>query len=1050
MSGSSYTPGYELDVVCDYWLPGAVRPPIIMEKNAHELGKNIQCKKSGVYFEKFNNSWEILGYNQQMFTYSDVQTPASTVTPGLLDPLSLVLALDYQSIAAAGPSDLPSDITPRPSGFAGFKKRVSASSGDYIRSLDDDVSSYPGPTAWNQGKQVERCCKTSTNWSPLEGWAVLFVDAKAVGQTNKVRRVLHPGPIWSTSGVVGNGSYAVTVNDEGALHVEALLSTDGGSTFNWTTVHSQKVTVGGLNELLLKGSVATTISGGQILVYSASDAGATPGQGDNPPALLTNMIEEVLGFAEIANAHIVATVPVPALGSTTTITSGTTSATQTVGSTAGMVVGGSVTVGTLTDNVITAIGSSTSVTFSTSITTTTGMAVNTPQGVPQPLRIEVGSNERPRIHVFQYAYPASGYLEDVFVLAGPRSTSDTLYVRTYTATPSDSSVTIEVWDNDTNTSITPGTPTTGSTYTDTPFTPLSGSSTSYRIRFTLNSSSDTFVSPSLFKAGLYAGSAIDNTPASAVTPFYLATIDGPGRTCRYFSVEDGGAALLGGAASYEMTDIDASGFAIRSRGNVPMYAALTGDWLASATSDTITTQTCKLWQGYSVRPTSQRMAANRKYASPSTATWINSTDNAWVTDLIIRNEAHRLTQAITQVRCPWMYSDSKTPYKVVDRIRTLLWAAYDPSLVNIADNPMTLSPAKDDMSLDPQSEIVDIIESDARDYLSSAVVWDLGQDAWVLNQPPSTLSVPLARFSFVTPPASSVYNYTSPINYYVPWMEARSRPQIAYEEPQYNCVEVYGGVAKQDATVMDNGNNVASQVQNTSGRLIQVLRRYDVCNFLSLPTTSPHYPMPLQPGGTTGTRDYNPVYAPLTHFDSTLTSPAVLDIVCLRLFLSHCFGKDVLIFQAPLIPVWNPRDSAQIRPRPLRMFDLVDVENPQTGAWETWTVRRVRVPPIKHLSATLATYELVKVAWPSDTSGKQWVGMLENQPHLVEKSRKNAKAAMGVGKSTNMTASSNKAVQANAGQMMGMAHIPYKQLQITDTSSSNFGLIDASQLPTFS
>lgn len=1038
------TPGYKLHCIMDDWLPVIIRPVYLVERNAHELGRHLDAQRSKMIYNPVNDGWSIRGFVRDQYIYSNVDTPpdsGSTVTPGLLTVTGgqLTAADKYVEYPATGGGliSLLADIATLAIGNYGLKKRVASSDSSYISTLAADQTSFPSPTAYNQGNQMERAVITNSNWNWRRLWAVYFINEGRKGITGFPRRVLFTGPAWGDAKRKGDGNYAVTVNDEGHVYVEANLKTDGD--YSWQLIHEQRVPVTKLTELMLKGCILPTLSGGFMIWISVSDV-SDPDHVDNPHGLLTNLLESAAGFAALNTPGKIITIPIPQSGTATNVTTGADSATQTVTSTTGMTPGDMVRFDLAqADRTISSVTDATHVVLTSSVTTTTGEAV-TLNTNPQPLRVEVASKERMRLHVYGEFFPDSGYIEDIVDLVHPRSGSDgsdpeTLILRVYNDIPTGTSITPTITDYATGDTITTGSVTSGVGYTDIPFTPLHSTTTTYKYRLTANASSDHFSAPTIFKAGIFADAVTD---APDVDTFELDS-GFLGRTARNFSMHDGGSDPLGGAAEYEFTDLDGSGTAIRARGEVATHFHIAGLFQTAYNSTSTSSQNAHIFRGYMVNPFSQRLAQRRNTIK----------DNAWTTQLYFVSEMHRTQHALSQVYKQWVEPNGKA-WKVTDRIAYLLNWVYASDHIDIVDKGATISVAKDATQTFPFEDIGELVKADAANYYSAYVTWDLGEDKVRMIEPTADDAVALTQFLSITPQDADFYTYED--GHVAPIVSMRFRPVYSYEQPRYNCVEVLGGLNSTAAATVTQGSLLsgaaAPVTQNQNTRLVQKLYRLDAFNFLGLDPTDPKYPRPLQPGGDTGSRDYKPFFFPLVYPDLTLSTPDLVNWVTLRLFIGNCFGRDVLSFEAPFVPVWDPaRHATQIRPRPLRMFDLVEVEDPQTGDFDSWMVRRVTIPKTRFTTNMWAHYEVVKVAWPVGTDGKVWRGAIEGARGMTATSRRNAKAGMGVGKDTPTVGTVNLKALQDLSRLGGMVHTTLPALQILDTGSSDYGKIDHTQIP---
>ena len=312
-------------------------------------------------------------------------------------------------------------------------------------------------------------------------------------------------------------------------------------------------------------------------------------------------------------------------------------------------------------------------------------------------------------------------------------------------------------------------------------------------------------------------------------------------------------------------------------------------------------------------------------------------------DVKCTGEWHRLLEAKTTQTWDFSKYSDKTgdgkgfAWKVTDIIRTLLEdAGYEDENVSVEDIDLRLFPSQDTNDLlrvEMLSEIYPVVAKLAMQYLGGWLEWDPNASAatetpwkmgmWRLRIPPKPEGTPkqfrnLAHFK-TTPDLATTsglrLRYSEkfqkvetglddqPIK--TVWIRKNSY-QSYVVPPEANAVWVTGV-----------GINITPGVLAPSIKdnpITQVVHNYKAAKFLE---DQPIAPDPTNPVYTNG----RPVYIVVN--DSSLWSQKAVDFYCRRLYDMACQAQKRITFVAPLLLIWNQKDTYQRQPRPLRFGDPV-------------------------------------------------------------------------------------------------------------------------------
>ena len=469
-------------------------------------------------------------------------------------------------------------------------------------------------------------------------------------------------------------------------------------------------------------------------------------------------------------------------------------------------------------------------------------------------------------------------------------------------------------------------------------------------------------------------------------------------------------------ATIEVADLADDLSVLRTRGKVPVRIELEYDEIGSRTT---------IFRGYAINVRGERLLGkdpSRVFPSPEARAYTIECAGEWT----------RLAEAQAPTRFTWQTESGGEldNYRITDIISVLLRIAYpiDRILIDSVDVRL-LSSDPDAYRLEVGSPIDAVVQEFAKDYLGGWVYFDpsAGVDGlWRLGLPKAPDAQVLTRF-WIDHPGDGIHA-----------VDYRSYPDVIQgdqtvkqtfirrgtlvewaEPPEANKVEVYGSASEEAAT--ESGQSSAMQ-------LSQVAYNLSSYNPFNLDSSDPNYPDPAHP-------DYLGREVAVRVYDAKLTSQKAVDWVCRRIFDLSCHTVYRYKFEAPLILVEDASDAQQVRPRPLRFFDFVEVQNME-GDWERWVVASVRILNSKH-TMQMAEYELAR---PSNLD--QLNGLFRADGASTR--RKDAlimfgNRIAGMADSSKMPTSTTKQASTNQGNWTGLPAIATADVQVLDTSDPNFG-----------
>lgn len=335
-------------------------------------------------------------------------------------------------------------------------------------------------------------------------------------------------------------------------------------------------------------------------------------------------------------------------------------------------------------------------------------------------------------------------------------------------------------------------------------------------------------------------------------------------------------------------------------------------------------------------------------------------------------EWRRLVETLAPQRYIWRDTAAGgVPQKIDVVIDTLLKSAgYTASEIDLPGSELRLWGQGDSNYLmDVATPIADFIQEIVRDFYAGHLLWDPSAGTsgkWrVLPQKLAPYNI-LARFETDTPAdvktrvsgahsdkilehMSEGYGTaatTSPLGNAQDTVRTfiqRGTLVQWVEPPEGNVVYVMG---------MSSGLGCTDDDSKTPRLYDQLFVNTDSFNPFNLAPADPAYPDVTGP-------DYIGRAVPIHYPDPRLPSQDAVNFVARRIFDYSCHARKHLQFRAPLIIVTDADDAQQLRPRPLRYYDVVEVYNDETSTYDEYIVESVNIQ-YAHDREQMAMYHLVR------------------------------------------------------------------------------------------
>lgn len=619
-----------------------------------------------------------------------------------------------------------------------------------------------------------------------------------------------------------------------------------------------------------------------------------------------------------------------------------------------------------------------------------------------PLRIDIRRDVRAVVQISKAVYPTSGVLFDDIVSIDFFPTDDNpFYVQAWGDIPSGTSLNVQLYDAETGIELSGGT-TTYSTNKgiERSYTP-NVRQRYYRVKVSFTS--DTAATPTLTHWDIFRDPVFE-TPS-------IATVEGPAVTDLVkYSVQDvsiSGPRKESGqdGASFNFIDMPADVDRLKVRGGIPIK--ITTEYNEYGDESV-------LFRGYTV-------TNDRGIGGGYNNGFGDNTNLSDKYSVSCDGEWHRLYQAQVPLRYSWRNAATGEFYTITTIIRSLLAHAYPLSMVDVPE--IDIKPFGNDpeaMIMEPGTPIGDMVTKLASDYLGAFIVFDTnaGTDGmWRLLQPKTAPYTPLARFyrsapSGKIPHVVGAYGTsTSGSQTVLHGYCENYRSWI--EEPEGNMVTVFGGAS-----------SASGSATGGTSRITQVAVNTNSFNPFNLADSDPAYPDTTHP-------DYIGRLVPIQIIDSTLTTQSAVNWVCRRVFDYACHAREFVEFTGPLLLVTDDSDSEQTRPRPLRVYDIVELEQDDGSFLEYICVGCD--PTYRKDILQRAKYILVR---PSNMTEKASLSRLGTLKDILEKMARNAVGSKNV---FGMDFGANKSFSTGAANAFMLPEVFNNPLQDLDPTSGTYG-----------
>lgn len=530
-----------------------------------------------------------------------------------------------------------------------------------------------------------------------------------------------------------------------------------------------------------------------------------------------------------------------------------------------------------------------------------------------PVRVDVRRDLRMPWQVALLRFQPDGELIDLPFFVEPPINVSLPFTLSWTASlPGNSTLSGKIYDATTNTELT----LVSSTPTTAVYTPNFGSNI-YYVKFVFTSTSDQSQTPilnaySVIRDGSYE--VVENTPQE------MAPADGGNLAQRV-----GRSVNISGPEGYEeahdtavvlITDLTNSLANVPQHAYVPIRVEVEYDPADPSLRSV-------LYQGYVTRAEPKRWGTNgRVYPDPNASDYECRCVGMWA----------RLATSFPPKR-QFLYPDPSTPftaaadtvgYKVTDVVRNALgWAGFSSDMIDVPDNSIRFFPPPNGdankMIIDPTAKIGEFVETALMDYLGWWLVLDPNagtgnKGMWRVVAPNLAPFTNLAQFvgsptgSGKMPNVPASYNST---NWVCPSGTIVKVPIIKGT--------LMGPMPKPPE---NNKIYLCNDGVMTQGKGGQFSIRQSMVNIKSYNCATDSTGN-LQQTADPSSPDYIGFEKELIEIDHTIQGQAHADMITKRLFDFTCHGTYLVNFEAPLALVWDPNDTKQIRPRPLRYYDPV-------------------------------------------------------------------------------------------------------------------------------
>lgn len=348
---------------------------------------------------------------------------------------------------------------------------------------------------------------------------------------------------------------------------------------------------------------------------------------------------------------------------------------------------------------------------------------------------------------------------------------------------------------------------------------------------------------------------------------------------------------------------------------------------------------------------------NQKQGLGSTVSRVYPSPKHSIYDLKLTGEWQRLAEQRLPERWTWIEGGTGLAYKITDFIKwALARAGYSADQIDVPDIDIRFfdkDSDANDWKIEPDELIIDHIPKLVQDFLGGYFIWDANAGTggmWRVMTQKQSPYTPLARFTMahpgqgILPHVLGSHGTVTVGSYSIPVVGIKGRTYgDRIEPPECNHIRVRGG------------SKSSSENAEGDAQIQYVQDYYNVksCNFLSIAEGDPGYPDPMY-------IDYigTEIFSQLS--DATLSTQNMVNYACKRTAAIACHGRHYVHYEAPLVFVTDPTDAHQRVPRPLRFYDIVQLEDQDNpGTWLNYIVAQVNTK-FKKSYQMWADYTLVR------------------------------------------------------------------------------------------
>lgn len=651
--------------------------------------------------------------------------------------------------------------------------------------------------------------------------------------------------------------------------------------------------------------------------------------------------------------------------------------------------------------------------------------------VEGPIRIDARRDIRVIANVAEQKFVEEGVLLDSSFSFPyvPRSASaeDLIYIEAFGSIPDGTAIGIELLDSS-GVVVPGGVTTVTASYGVQKTYPIPAGNTSryFRVRFLL--SGDGTKSPTLTKYMAYRYSTFAESDAVPVeTPQRAVEPSVPRSHPSGITITNGGRSPEGDRAQIKYEDLGEDYPLLRVRSGIPIKIETEYDEIGNRAT---------LFQGYVSRAMAQKLVGNdpdRDFPDPEARSYYIDCAGEWARLNGITTPRRLEFSEVVALGLPGASTATFT-WKVTRIIRVLLAMAYPDEFIDIPDLDIRLlATDAQEYILNPGNKILDILPGLAQDYFGGWLHFDVAagdRGKWRLGLPRPAPFTILARF-YVNHPGEGVHPVDHRAYPDVTIIGQESRPVKAtfirkgthsswVEKPEGNVVEVYAPSA---------GSDTANAGGSDASMPTVVLFNPHSFNALNLEPSDPNYPDPNHP-------DYIGFAIPIRVTDKKISTIEAATMIGRRVYDAACHALDFQQFEAPLLLITEVADEEQVRPRQLRFYDPVEIEQTD-GSFVTYIVVDCNPTYVKD-HVQMAQYTLVRSSAMDEIQSSPFANGLGSIGDRKDLANRLYEKRTGESHPGFPTASSAMA-RNQLSSWMGLPKAVAQDVQILDPSDPNFG-----------